>query len=206
MQVRLRHRSTGQQQSLCIQDIVVDEHVYSKAYIVYCDPPWSPGCLKWWHTYMGQETRYDYETFLASLCERIARASPRHVFIEQSVNPEHREMFLNAVAVCVSWALPLIETYRVVYGRPRRPNVLLHWGHTPSCMDLSGLYGDNLVQTAFRGVGDLRGRVVYDPCMGKGTTSRAAHKSGASFVGSEMNSRRFDCAIGWLKRHGYSEQ
>lgn len=206
MQVCLRHSVTGQQQIMRIQDISEDGCAYSKADIVYSDPPWSPGCLKWWYTYAGRSSSCGYEMFLASLCARIARVTPQHVFIEQSINTEHREMLLSAIGSCASWMLPLAGIYECVYGRPRRPNVLLHWGFASLRTDPSMRHGVDLVRVALQGTGGLMGRIIYDPCMGKGATSRVAHEMGASFVGHEMNSRRAGCAIGWLKRHGYSEQ
>lgn len=51
--MRLRNEATGQEQSIHVMDITTPGRVCVAADVVYCDPPWSPGCLKWWHTYSG---------------------------------------------------------------------------------------------------------------------------------------------------------
>ena len=162
MQVCLRHSVTGQQQIMRIQDISEDGCAYSKADIVYSDPPWSPGCLKWWYTYAGRSSSCGYEMFLASLCARIARVTPQHVFIEQSINTEHREMLLSAIGSCASWMLPLAGIYECVYGNSQA-NVLLHWGFASRAQIL-------VAWRRFRGSASREPAamgIIYDPCMGK---------------------------------------
>jgi hypothetical protein len=42
--------------------------------------------------------------------------------------------------------------------------------------------------------------LVLDPCTGLGMTARWAHKLGASFRGTEMNAKRLETTLTWLRK------
>ena len=176
------------------------------AEIVYSDPPWNPGNEKYWRRYAGKEPPEDYRRLLDAWCSCAVACHPRHIFCEQSVIAEHRQMFLDAVERCPGWTLPLIEQWTVLYGSPKRPNVLLHFGREKLTTDPSGMSGERMVRCVFDGFARPVGTTVADPCTGLGTSSRIAHAYGCNFTGTELNTARLDRTIGWLTSHGYAEE
>ena len=170
--------------------------------IVYTDPPWSPENLKWWMNRVRMGEFAEYSRFIEQLIATIVSARPREVFVEQSVNPEHSSLF-RAVAER-KIGLPLIESFICLYGSPKRPNVLLHYGRQKLLHDVSGLAGERMTRAVFSGLGSLDSVWIIDPCMGKGMTSRMAHHFGANFVGLELDDRRLEIARLWLVQHGYA--
>lgn len=176
--------------------------------VVYSDPPWSPGNEKWWRRHAGEKPPESYDRLLDAWCRCAVAARPEHVVVEQSVKPEHKQMLLDAIARCRGWALPLAEEWVALYGSPKRPNAVLHFGHEKLTTNPSGLSGEPMTRTVFCGLrqlGALSCGMVADPCTGLGMTSRMAHEFGLAFVGTELNAARLDKTIGWLLSHGYAE-
>lgn len=170
--------------------------------IVYSDPPWNPGNETYWRTRAGAEPG-NYSLFLEAWLDAVIMCRGlEHVFCEQSVNDQHRALFLDAVKRQRGF-LPLIEEWEIVYSAQRRPNRLLHFGATPISTDPSGMHGDPMTKRVFEGLGQTQGMTVLDPCTGKGTTSRMAHWFGMNFVGLDLNAHRLDHTINWLRKQGY---
>lgn len=179
--------------------------------VVYSDPPWNPGNEKWWRRHAGAEPPEDYDHLLDAWCRVIATLGPEHVFVEQSTNARHRGLLIAAVERCPGWRLPLVEEWTVYYGSPgsrscARPNVLLHFGHEPLRGDPTGLRGEAMTACVFDALALPRGALVADPCMGKGMTSRQAHRCGLDAIGTELASHRLDRTIEWLEKQGYEEE
>jgi hypothetical protein len=173
------------------------------ARIVYSDPPWNPGNEKYWRRYAGQDPPTNYRAFLDAWCACAASCGADHIFCEQSVIDAHRTMLLDAVDRCPDWTLPLLEQWTVLYGSPKRPNVLLHFGRDRLTTDPSGMAGVKMTSRVFDGVSIEAGMTVADPCTGLGTTARVAHTHGCSFVGTELNPARLARTEAWLRGHGY---
>ena len=213
--MRLVHPN-GQWQSLVVADLRAGgvwtfREAATGVRIIYSDPPWNPGNEKWWRRHAGVEPPPDYAGLLDAWCTDVTHHTIEHVFCEQSVNPRHRQLFLDAVTRCPSWRLPLLEEWTVYYGSPgsrscTRPNTLLHFGQRRLRTDPSGLSGEAMTSCVFEGLIYPTGTIVGDPCMGKGMTSRLAHAAGWCCVGTELNERRLDYAVRWLTRQGYVMQ
>ena len=176
--------------------------------LVYSDPPWNPGNATFWRTHAGLGPCASYDAFLRAWCGVVALCIARgcaDVLVEQSANVRHADMLRAAIAATPGWTLPERAVYPVRYrgGAKMLPNALLHFGGTPLARDPSGLHGEAMTRIAFEGLAVRPGDAVVDPCMGKGTTSRVAHKLGADVVGSELNPRRLAITTGWLERRGY---
>ena len=217
MTIRTFIHSTGQIQRLAVGDLTSGGvEIFSDllqrsagAGVVYSDPPWNPGNEKYWRRFAGVEPPTDYEALLDAWCECVSACKADHIFCEQSVIDRHRALLLDATERCEGWYLPLIEQWTVQYGSPLRPNVLLHWGSENLASDPSGLHGEAMTRKVFEGLsamGALHDTTVSDPCTGLGMTSRLAHRFGASFVGTELNSARLARAIAWLLKQGYEER
>lgn len=204
----LRHPD-GMTQQLAVADLLVDGGMCLSALasghvdIVYSDPPWSPGNEKWWRQHAGLEPPESYDHLLDAWCAAVAILRPRHVFCEQSVNPAHQGMFLTAVGRCRGWSLPLRQTWTIIYGAPRRPNALLHFGWCAVAANPDGMSGPAILREVLLAARVDAGTTIADPCTGLGTTSRVAHELGCHFVGTELNAQRLGRTAGWLLRHGY---
>lgn len=205
----LRHPS-GIEQRLAVADLAnggVDTFESllrgERADVVYSDPPWSPGNEKWWRRHGGHEPPRDYGELLRGWCACVVAADPIHVFVEQSVIVEHRQLLLDAIRQHDGWRWPLQKTWTVCYGSPLRPNVLLHFGPEPCSTDPSGMHGNSMTRRALGGV-PINGPIA-DPCTGLGMTSRMAHEYDVDFVGTELTPARLDRAVAWLRNRGYAE-
>lgn len=178
---------------------------HHRARVVYSDPPWSPGNEKWWRRHAGVEPPGAYDALLDAWCLCAHASGAGDVFVEQSVKQEHCQLLLAAVARCHRWTLPLLETWTVEYGSPKRPNALLHFGTRKISTDPTGMSGEAMTRRVFEGLTIDPGSLVCDPCTGLGTSSRVAHAFGCDFVGTELNPKRLNRTVAWLYRAGYMD-
>lgn len=174
--------------------------------LVYSDPPWSPGNEKWWRRHAKLAPPEDYTRLLSGWSRAVQACDAEHVFVEQSINAEHRRMFTRVAERTPGWALPLLESWEVLYGSPKRPNVLLHYGRTPLNADPSGLSGEPMTRLVFDALALPAGSLVADPCMGLGMTARMAVEHDLDVLGTELNPTRLGRTVAWLQRQGYVEE
>ncbi len=206
---RFRHPQ-GMVQQLAVADLLANggdlivNTPKAGAIIIYSDPPWNPGNEKYWRRYAGASEPTQYNCLLDAWCHCVAACKPEHVFCEQSVIDAHRQLFIDAVARCEGWNLPLLEQWTVYYGSPSRPNILLHFGRTKLASNPEGLRNEAMTRCVFEGL-DASHATIIDPCIGLGMTSRMAHTFKHNCVGTELNSARLERAIAWLLKHGYVE-
>jgi len=206
-------------QIMAVADLEEENHVEKvrellpdQIEVVYSDPPWNPGNRKYWRTHADAEHDGTYGEFLSSWCgivgECIQNRGTQHVFTEQSFDDEDRMSFTNTVRMTESWALPLQNKYKVFYGSPgsrsrQNPNMLLHFGNTELTTDPTGLDGEPMTIRACAGIDVPPGATVFDPCIGKGMTSRMAMYYQWDCIGTEINPDRLGKTITWLERHDF---
>lgn len=181
--------------------------------VVYSDPPWDPGNRKYWRTHADKDHDGDYDDFLDAWCglvgDCITDRGTRHVCTEQSFdNDDARQMFLDAVDRTETWTLPLSDQFKVFYGSPgsrskQNPNLLMHFSDSELQTDPTGLDGEPMTIRACAGLDAPAGTWVFDPCIGKGMTSRMALYYQWNCVGTELNSKRLGKTITWLERKGF---
>ncbi|WP_330633686.1 hypothetical protein [Halocatena halophila] len=180
--------------------------------IVYSDPPWDPGNRKYWRTHADAEHDGDYDRFLDAWCgiigECIEERGTRFVCSEQSNDDDNRQLMLDAVERTSTWTLPLKGEYTVYYGSPgsrsrQRPNKLLYFGEEELATDPSGLDGEPMTIRACAGLDVEPGSTVFDPCMGKGMTSRMALYYQWDCFGTEINPKRLGKTLTWLERKDF---
>ena len=163
--------------------------------IIYSDPPWGAGNLKYWRTHNGElESRPDWAVFMATFCQVVAehRKPSAPVFIEMG------QRWADELARAMD-AVGIVEAARwtAFYGSPKRPNVLWFSGPlVPESLILSG--GDAMTMSALRSVARPNS-VVLDPCCGKGMTARCALKLGMRFRGVELNPKRAAVTRTWCE-------
>lgn len=169
--------------------------------VIYSDPPWGPGNLKYWHTACGTTPLTDWPGFLRCFCEAIARhrMGDAPVFVEMGVRwVNDLDQAMKAVGL-----LPERNPRRwnITYGAERRPNVLSLYGPVDHDIDLSeNGHGPAVTSVVLRAV-VKPGMLVLDPCTGKGMTARNTHKLQGHFRGVEMNEARLGETAEWLRSH-----
>lgn len=208
-------RRNRQQIHICLDlesagSLYTIENILPRCDLVYSDPPWNPGNATYWRTHAKKPPCKDYSHFVDTWAKAVAlgiKAGARHVFSEQSSHLAHRQVMLDAAAA--HWPLPLLEEWTVFYGSPgsgsvRHPNHLLHYGITPLRTNPSDMAGEAMTIRVCAGVHLPAGSVIFDPCMGKGMTSRMAEYFDWDCVGTELNHARLQKTIEWLIKKGYS--
>ena len=176
-----------------------------KVTVLYSDPPWGAGNLKYWQTINRRQTGAEIkEVNLDRFLNRIFQIIKDYV----------REVAL--VEYGIRWYDEIKEyakkyglfdwgTIGVVYGSERRP-MYLHLftlkRKTPlpkSYIDsIRGTTGYDTVTKALKPL-ITYGTSILDPCCGMGYTARAARELGAIFYGNEMNAYRLQKTIRKLK-------
>lgn len=219
MAILMRHPETGLEQRLAVADLLDDgvdailRMAPSRVRIVYSDPPWNPGNEKYWRRHAGAGPPADYDNLLRRWISVAVLLGAEHVLCEQSANDKHAGMLMRALERHPGWRLALAGEWTVYYGTPgsrgcSRPNRLLHFAATPAARlttDPSGLRGVPMTRKVFEGFPIAPPGWVADPCIGKGMTSRLGHEFGWNVIGTELNPKRLEKTIAWLRKKGYEE-
>lgn len=168
---------------------------------VYSDPPWNAGNLRYWRTMKGDEAPpQDFSRFCDRYAECVAMLEPRGAYVEQSIH-ESSAMIL-AASRQAAWP-HLSGRWEVLYGSPRRPNLLLRFAGHLWDGDPSGMHGEAMTRHVFdREPLATQGFPVCDPCVGLGMTARMAHARGLACLGMELNPARLARTINWLTAKG----
>jgi hypothetical protein len=182
-----------------------------RASIVYSDPPWGEGNLRYWRTHANDATRPAWSEFVAEWTSSVAAAliPGGALFVEMGLR--WADAFSDALA---SVGRPVSARWTTLYGPSSKllPVALLYSG--PSlrvAFDPSAMRGPTLPRECVREAAhamrldalpsEFRGS-VFDPCCGKGYTARAAVASGMAFRGIELNPKRAAVTMDWLLRRG----
>ena len=167
-----------------------------KAAILYSDPPWGEGNVKYWATKATKDTGktvepITYEALCKAIFNLIAGYVTDHVFIETGFRFE-QDMVQRMERV----GLKRITRCQLVYAG-KHGNVLLHGSFTGQGIDLGyleGRTGAAVAELAIKPVARA-GEIVFDPCCGMGYTARAALLNGMQFRGNELNPVRLEKTI-----------
>jgi hypothetical protein len=168
-----------------------------KADIVYSDPPWGSGNLKYWRTMNKENIEVDWEEFLLLFCSIVASNTKTgaEIFVEMGCR------WVDQLAEQMS-AVGIRETQRIecTYrgGAKRYPNILWHSG---TDIDLDYRDGGVTMTREVLASVVLPGGVVFDPCCGKGMTAKCAFRLGMGFVGIELNPKRAATALEIVERY-----
>lgn len=163
--------------------------------VVYSDPPWGPGLLRWFYTHAKIDCQATWGSFLAAFCAAVAthRKPAAPVFVEMGhawTDDLAAAMLAVGIAESARW--------RVSYGSPKRESVLWYSG-APLAGDPTGLHGRAVPMWALSRVMQACA-VVLDPCCGKGTTAAVTKRLGGVFRGAELNPKRLAATQDVLKR------
>lgn len=161
--------------------------------ILYSDPPWGDGNLKYWATMnkkmTGQEVApISYDALLARIRGLVETYVRGHVFIETGLRWE------DSIVEEMSGYLSGVRAYHLEYksGSRTLTNVLVHGTNAecaPFTIDPTGGSGYANVKRVVENVA-VPGGIILDPCCGMGYTAQAAVDTGMRFRGNELNAKR----------------
>lgn len=189
-----------------IEDPIVDAMLSGeKVKILYSDPPWGSGNLKYWVTInkkmTGQVfTPLTYDKLLDRIKDLTLKHVDGHVFIEIGNNWE------NEVMDHVKTYLYNIQKFTLLYrsGSKILPCIMLYGGTSPKYSYNNHIYnptnqtGAVVAQGCIKAVAEPNA-IVLDPCCGMGYTARAAVANGMRFRGNEFNAKRLQKTIEFLE-------
>ena len=151
-----------------------------KADILYSDPPWGEGNLKYWRTFNGQK---GHPVNWIEFIKRVKYLCDRHVtgscFIETGVKFEKD--------IITIFGEPQ-GRYEIIYSNKNLPNILLGWGEQPK-LSPHGKKGFDVPFTVISSL-PTKPRSVFDCCIGLGMTAKVAKKLGIICYANELNPKR----------------
>ncbi len=186
-----------------IDDLMVGE----KADLIYSDPPWGQGNLRYWQTinkrHTGQEPKdIKYEKFLPFFFKLVSKFSRDIVVIEYGVRWRDDVIKLanqngfKSGGVCTSLysskLLPLDVHLFSKSGKAKMTDVF-----KKGCFENKGF---NLVDFIFSQILPQNSKIVLDPMCGMGYTAIASKKYNLAFRGNELNQKRLDKTIKALSK------
>ena len=188
-----------------IEDSIVDQMlVGEKVRILYSDPPWGTGNLKYWATINKKMTGKEFSPLTYDkLLDRIKDLSIKyvdgHVFIEVGVKWE------DEVTQHMASYLTNIQSFVTLYrsGSKILPCILMYGSTNQKYKFDTQIYnptnqtGQEVAKNCIKAVAE-EGAIVLDPCCGMGYTARAAIASKMRFRGNEFNSTRLQKTIDFL--------
>lgn len=187
-----------------IEDPVVDALVGdSRVRVLYVDPPWGDGNMKYWCTLNKKHTGAEYSplTFsalLARIIELAKRYVDGYVFIENG--PRWEVMIIDGLQRAGFYNVGKFDTK---YAGKQKLRCPVMYATTDSRLSLKGdfsqLSGAALPREVLKTVGTPQG-LVLDPCCGMGYTARAAIDAGMHFRGNEFNAKRLSKTIKILEK------
>lgn len=187
-----------------IEDPVVDLALAGETVdVLYSDPPWGDGNLKYWATMNRKMTGTDNAPLdYASLLGRIRELAERYVrgwvFIETGPR------WVTEVVDWMSEFTQLVGVQNTTYqaGSKLLPCSLVSGTTTPDAppftANVEGLRGAAFATAVVADVG-RPGGVVFDPCCGMGYTAAAALAADMRFIGNEVNAKRLAKTIARLQ-------
>ncbi len=158
--------------------------------VVYCDPPWNAGNATAFRTKAGMPSKVIFGTFLRNLA-RVIQDCKGNVFLEMGVKEENE-----VCTVMEDAGARLLKVWEITYYKKRPCRLgMFTWREKADEIELD-LDGWDEELTPYEVLRQYpKGSKVYDPCCGRGLTSRAAEKAGLKSMGLELAPRRMADAL-----------
>lgn len=164
--------------------------------IIYSDPPWGLGNLRYWQTMNKKMTGQDLgqagslEAFLDQILSLSARYAKNILLIEYGVRWEEE---LKGMAS--AHGLTHVGRCTPIYSSANLPLHLHVFAKQPVALPegyLQGLNGTKGFETVMRATAPFAvpGGVVLDMCCGMGYSAQMAIRHGMRFRGNELNAAR----------------
>jgi hypothetical protein len=188
-----------------IDDPIVDQMLAGeKVHVMYSDPPWGDGNLRYWVTMNKKMTGNEYkpltyDALINRIVDLIQNHVDGHVFIETGLKWEAETIEK------IQGLVHNIRTYRLQYksGSRMLENVLIYGvtdtSHPLMDFDPSGMSGVAVPTKCIEAVAKPNA-IALDACCGMGYTARAAVNAGMRFRGNEFNAKRLQKTIDFLEK------
>ena len=177
----------------------------SKAHILYTDPPWGDGNMKYWCTlnkrHTGQEIEaMSYKTLIKIIKDMIKNHVDGYVFLEtgnkwlDETLEDVKDVIYNEKVYSLRYKSgSKLLTNPVIVGTTN-PNLVL-----PNLDALEGAIDEHSLKIAIPLLAK-EGAILLDPTCGMGNSARSAIQNKMRFVGNEFNSKRLEKTIKSLKK------
>mgnify|MGYP003651206338 CR=1 FL=1 len=177
----------------------------SKAHILYTDPPWGDGNMKYWCTlnkrHTGQEIEaMSYKTLIKIIKDMIKNHVDGYVFLEtgnqwlDETLEDIKDVIYNQKVYSLRYKSgSKLLTNPVIVGTTN-PNLVL-----PNLDALEGAIDEDSLKIAIPLLAK-EGAILLDPTCGMGNSARSAIQNKMRFVGNEFNSKRLEKTIKSLKK------
>lgn len=192
-----------------IEDPILDRMLAGeKARVLYTDPPWGDGNMKYWTTLNKKMTGkvyapLSYQQLLDRIMDLAKKYVEGHVFVETGRDWEGqvRKSMDDA-------GLRNIRVFHLQYrsGAKILPMIMLYGGTSARFSYDSTKFkpttekGATLVKKCL-GVVAEEGQIVIDPCCGMGYTAKAALHHKMRFRGNEFNTARLQDTLDFLRKN-----
>ena len=177
----------------------------SKAHILYTDPPWGDGNMKYWCTlnkrHTGQEIEaMSYKTLIKIIKDMIKNHVDGYVLLEtgnqwlDETLEDIKDVIYNQKVYSLRYKSgSKLLTNPVIVGTTN-PNLVL-----PNLDALEGAIDEHSLKIAIPLLAK-EGAILLDPTCGMGNSARSAIQNKMRFVGNEFNSKRLEKTIKSLKK------
>jgi len=177
----------------------------SKAHILYTDPPWGDGNMKYWCTlnkrHTGQENEaMSYKSLIKIIKDMIKNHVDGYVFLEtgnkwlDETLEDVKDVIYNEMVYNLRYKSgSKLLTNPVIVGTTN-PSLVL-----PNLDNLEGAIDEESLKVAIPLLAK-EGAILLDPTCGMGNSARSAIQNKMRFVGNEFNSKRLEKTINSLKR------
>lgn len=190
------------------------EMIRNKVDILYCDPPWGDGMIKFFNTLRKKQTNTYSENlphnkmFLQRLAVLTLESKAKFICIENG-----NKWSLETEEIFKSNGFFHVATINGYYDKPKKSmkvHLFLNLEQLEdksnefiksikekfikNCTDKSGFELVESVFFACMGT-NLKEKTVFDLCCGFGMTAKIAKKHGMNFIGNEVNQKRLDKTI-----------
>ena len=176
-----------------------------KAYILYTDPPWGDGNMRYWCTLNKRHTGKEiepmpYKSLISIIKDVIKNHVDGYVFLEtgnkwldETVN-ELKDVLFNSKVYSLRYKSgSKLLTNPVIVGTTN-PNLKL-----PNLDKLNGAIDEDSLSIAIPLLAK-EGKILLDPTCGMGNSARSAMKNKMRFVGNEFNLKRLEKTINSLRK------
>ena len=176
-----------------------------KAHILYTDPPWGDGNMKYWCTlnkrHTGKEIEpMSYERLVNIIKGIIKNHVDGYVFLEtgnkwlDKTLSDVKEVLYNEKVYLLRYKSGSnLLTNPVIVGTTR-PDLFL-----PNLDEIEGAIDEVSLKIAIPLLAK-KGAILLDPTCGMGNSARSAIQNNMRFVGNEFNSKRLEKTILSLKK------
>lgn len=150
---------------------------------IWTDPPWGERMVKFFNTMAFKHTGKRPETTFLQIMTHFARLADtdKHIVMEFDVKG-----WKEVVKIMVDGGHRFIDAVPAVQSMGRE-FVLLRFNRQIDLV-IDGFKGFDIITESLK---HYSGRVVFDPFAGIGLTAKAVRKARCQYIGSEMNTQRY---------------